>query len=47
MTLRYEKIIAQNLSLFLGWILVNDQTSSNALKTTKECENNFPPTDSV
>ena len=47
MTLRYEKNIVQNLSLLLGWILVNDQTSSNALKTTIQRENIFLPTDSV
>jgi hypothetical protein len=39
MTLRYEKSIVQNLPLFLGWFLVNDETSRNALKTTKECKN--------
>lgn len=43
MTLRYEKNIAQNLSLFLGWILVNDQTNSKALKTKKQGKIFFSP----
>ena len=46
-TLRYGKSIWQHLCLFLGSVLFSNEYISNALKTTKQCENMFLRTDSV